>query len=147
MVTVVGCGGAAIDEARPRSATPAPLTDAGRWVSAAQDAAAPAPVRTLSQHGSILIGEPAPPPPPSRPRSRGRVEVSFHRADLENALRFLATSGHFNLVVESGLSGSVTASLRGVDPYDALLTIAQANGADVRYERGIVMVRKGVATR
>ena len=60
-------------------------------------------------------------------------------------MRFLADSGRFNLVVESGLTGQVTASLRGVDAYDALVTIAEANGAEVRYDRGIVMVRKAPA--
>ncbi|MFO0591241.1 MAG: hypothetical protein U0441_27085 [Polyangiaceae bacterium] len=126
--------------ARSGGASPTPLTDT--WVSAQPAAWTPPPSRTLAQHGSILIGDPAPPPEPTRPRSRGRVEVSFHRADLENAMRFLADSGRFNLVVESGLTGQVTASLRGVDAYDALVTIAEANGAEVRYDRGIVMVRK-----
>jgi hypothetical protein len=145
----VGCGGAAMEEAQPRSGvlSPSQQSAAGSWISAPKEVLAPAPVRTLSQRGTILIGEPAPPPPPSRPRAGGRVEVSFHRADLENALRFLADSGRFNLVVESGLSGVVTASLRGVDAYEALVMISQANGADVRYERGIVMVRRATATR
>lgn len=140
-----GCA-ASPQEPRARSASaPTPLTDGGYWVSAEK---APASAlrpesKTLWAHtGSILVGDPAPPPAPSRPKAHQRVEVSFHRADLENALRFLADSGRFNLVVESGLTGSVTAQLRGVDAYDALVTIAEANGASVRYDRGIVMVRK-----
>lgn len=142
MTSVVGCGAGA-EQAAPRAASPTPLTDT--WVSAPREGVSAPPSRTLAQHQTILIGDPAPPPAPSRPRSRGKVEVSFHRADLENALRFLADSGRFNLVVESGLAGSVTAQLRGVDAYDALVTIAEANGASVRYERGIVMVRKASA--
>lgn len=142
VTSVVGCGAAA-EQAAPRAASPTPLTDT--WVSAPREGVSAPPSRTLAQHQTILIGDPAPPPAPSRPRSRGKVEVSFHRADLENALRFLADSGRFNLVVESGLAGSVTAQLRGVDAYDALVTIAEANGASVRYERGIVMVRKASA--
>jgi hypothetical protein len=159
-----GCAGAAQDEARPRAAaSPTPLTDT--WISAPREPLAPpatrtrsitmgpqaAPypsaLRTLKQQGTILIGEPAPPPAPTRPAGRARIAVTFHHADLENAMRFLADSGRFNLVVESGLTGSVTASLRGVDAYDALLSIAEANGAAVRFEHGIVMVRKAAATR
>lgn len=134
--------------ARPSiAAAPAPLTDHGSWQSAADAPAAP-PSRVLfqqQQRASILIGEKAPPPDPVRPRSRGRVDVSFHRADLGNALRFLADSGRFNLVVEAGLSGAVTAELHGVDAFDALVTIAEANGAGVRYHRGIVLVKKASA--
>ncbi len=149
LVALVGCAAPAAEQApRTAGASPAPLTDT--WVSAPREAWSPVTSRTLApiaQHGTILIGDPAPPPAPTRPRARGRVEVSFHRADLENALRFLADSGRFNLVVESGLTGSVTASLRGVDAYDALVTIAEANGAEVRFDRGIVMVRKATAKR
>lgn len=139
LAMTTGCG-ATTEAVAPRTASPTPLTDT--WVSAPRERVTAPASRTLAQQGTILIGDPAPPPAPTRPRARGRVEVSFHRADLENALRFLADAGKFNLVVESGLTGSVTAQLRGVDAYDALVTIAEANGAAVRYERGIVMVRK-----
>lgn len=145
LTSMLGCGASA-EHAPPRTASPTPLTDT--WVSAPHETARAPSSRTLApiaQQGTILIGDPAPPPAPSRPRSRGKVEVSFHRADLENTLRFLADTGRFNLVCESGLTGSVTAQLRGVDAFDALVTIAEANGASVRYERGIVMVRKASA--
>lgn len=145
-----GCG-AASTETSPRSAaSPAPLDGGGgRWLSAPQSAPTPVSARVLfrQQPGSILIGEKAPPPAPERPRTRGRVDVSFHRADLENALRFLADAGRFNLVVESGLTGSVTAELAHVDAFDALVTIAHANGASVDYERGIVLVHRPKASR
>ena len=147
LISFAGCAAAEAERpsARVASASPTPLTDA--WVSAPREVWSPPKSRSLAQHGSILIGEPAPPPAPTRPRSQGRVEVSFHRADLENALRFLADSGRFNLVVESGITGQVTASLRGVDAYDALVTIAEANGAEVRYDHGIVMVRRPASKR
>jgi hypothetical protein len=32
--------------------------------------------------------------------------------------------------------------MRDVDPYDALLAIANANGVELRYERDIVIVKK-----
>ncbi len=114
----------------------------GGWISAPPEAPYQARARTLQARGPILIGEPAPPPEPTRPRKRGRVAVSLNGADLENACRLLADAGKFNLVVQSGLTGTVSATLDGVDPYDALVAIAEANGAEVRFERGIVIVRR-----
>ncbi|MCC6558309.1 MAG: hypothetical protein IT372_35660 [Polyangiaceae bacterium] len=114
----------------------------GGWISAPPEAPYQARARTLQARGPILIGEPAPPPEPTRPRKRGRVAVSLNGADLENACRLLADAGRFNLVVQSGLTGTVSATLDGVDPYDALVAIAEANGAEVRFERGIVIVRR-----
>jgi hypothetical protein len=151
-VVLVGCG-SSLEEARaPTTASPVPLTDGGRWTEPADAAPSLGPEsgavsRTLFRESSIVIGERAPPPAPTRPRARGRVDVSLRHADLENAARFLADAGKFNVVVESGLTGSVTAVLKGVDPYDALVTIAETNGAVVTYERGIVMVRRADAKR
>jgi hypothetical protein len=47
-----------------------------------------------------------------------------------------------NLVLESGLGGQVSASLVDVEPYEALVALADANGARVEYENRIVVVRK-----
>lgn len=166
-----GCG-AALEEGRAadtegrrgaEARSPTPLTDGAHTAAAVGEGMGPREDERLAAYGgevrgpgthvlfrgqsSILIGEKAPPPAPERPRSRGRVHVSFHKADLDNALRFLADSGRFNLVVESGLTGSVTAELRGVDAFDALVTIAEANGAAVRFDRGIVMVKKAPTGR
>jgi hypothetical protein len=141
-----GCAGAAprsrIAPAPPTHSSPSAAADAAdHWV-AQPEPRADLTSRTLQPGQSIVVGDPAPPPEPTRPARRGRVKVSFHQAGLENALNFLADAGRFNLVVESGLSGSVSATLRDVDPYDALVTIAQANGAEVQYERRIVVVRR-----
>jgi type II secretory pathway component HofQ len=68
--------------------------------------------------------------------------VNLADADLPNALRLLAEAGGFGLVVESDVSGTVSTRLDEVDPYDALITLAGANGAEARYERGIVIVRR-----
>ena len=139
-----GCGGAAserrIAPALPAQSPPAAAAE-DTWITRPEPRAELAS-RTLRAGQSIVVGDPAPPPEPARPARRGRVRVSFHQADLENALSFLADAGRFNLVVESGLAGSVSATLRDVDPYDALVTIAQANGAEVQYERRIVVVRR-----
>lgn len=79
---------------------------------------------------------------PARPARQRPVDVSFERTDLINALQFLADAGKFNLIVESGLRGEVTATLKQVEPYDALVMIARSNGADASVERGIVYVAK-----
>lgn len=142
---------APLEGAPPCTVAPPAATSAsgGHWISAPDEAPMRASPRVLFREpaASILIGEKAPPPEPERPRSRGRVDVSFHKADLDNALRFLADAGRFNLVVESGLSGEVTAELRAVDAFDALVSIAEANGAVVRYHRGIVTVKRTAVAR
>lgn len=77
----------------------------------------------------------APEPPPPHAGSRRRIDVKLRRADLQEALRFLAHAGGFNLVIGEGVSGEVTAELRRVTPYDALQVIARAHGARVVHTR------------
>jgi len=140
----LGCAAAAEEQprVRPQLAGLAPIEERPAVAEDDSPPRAPSRVLALSRKETVLIGPPAPPPAPARPASRGRVQVSFYRADMENAFRYLADIGKFNLVLESGLTGAVTATLRDVDPYDALLSIARANRVDVRYERGIVTVSK-----
>jgi hypothetical protein len=97
----------------------------------------------------VTMGPQAAPNPgalraPARPRLGRvrRVDVRFQGADIHQALHFLAEAGRFNVVVESTLSGQVSARLRDVDPYDALLAVAEANGAVARWERNVVIVRR-----
>jgi hypothetical protein len=54
--------------------------------------------------------------------------------------RFLADAGRFSVVAEGNLSGRVTVDLHQVRPYEALLTIAQAQGAQVTREGSVVIV-------
>jgi hypothetical protein len=79
---------------------------------------------------------------PSRPRRRAPVDVSFHRSDMASAFQLLAEAGGFDLVMGEGLTGQVSATLRGIDPYDALRAMAEANGVEVRYDGRVVLVRK-----
>ncbi|MCB9609202.1 MAG: hypothetical protein H6716_21595 [Polyangiaceae bacterium] len=67
--------------------------------------------------------------------TRRRIDVKLRRADLQEALRFLAHAGGFNLVIGEGVSGEVTAELKRVTPYDALQVIARAHGARVVHTR------------
>jgi hypothetical protein len=79
----------------------------------------------------------------SRPaRSHRRVDVRFAHADLVNALRFLADEARVQLVVDEGVGGTVTLALRDVDPYQALVAIAEAHGARVEPAHGFVVVRR-----
>jgi type II secretory pathway component HofQ len=88
----------------------------------------------------VRVIEPAPdrvPRPPHR-----RVDVTFQAAELASAMQLLADAGRFNLVVEDALVAKVSATLRGVDAYDAMVMLATAHGATVRYEGNVVIVGK-----
>ncbi|MFT3775821.1 MAG: hypothetical protein QM820_61540 [Minicystis sp.] len=147
LVLTAGCAAA---PPPPRSA---PLAaDLEAWVAAGSSAGAPARASSLSQTARAEDDAPrmgvahhriAPPPSlPPRPTGRARVDVSFQGADMVSAFQFLADAGRFNLVMQDGLTGKVSATLKGVDPYDALLSLAEANGATVTYDRQIVVVSK-----
>ena len=129
-LTLLGAAGCAT----PERATPATPHDAsasasiGDWISAAPAAAEPRSVKLSALAGGTVHIEP-PPAPPARPRASKRVALALQHADLGNAMQFLADAGHFNLVLESGLGGQVSASLVDVEPYEALVALADANGA------------------
>jgi hypothetical protein len=106
---------ASIPEARPA------LPAADRWGS-----------RTLA----AVVAE------PPRPRRGARVDVSFQKSDMASAFQLLADAGRFNLVMAENLNGQVSATLHGIDPYDALKAVAEANGVEVRYEGGVVVIKK-----
>jgi hypothetical protein len=80
------------------------------------------------------------PPPAPRPPPSGRRDIELFDAPLDNALRLLADSGRFNLVIHDGLQGRVTVSLRNVEPYDALLVIARSHRLRVELDGNIVVV-------
>ena len=70
----------------------------------------------------------------------GPRDVHLRAVRLDNAARHLAEAGSFNVVVESELPQLVSAELRGVDPYDALVVLTNTHGAHVRFDAGIVVV-------
>lgn len=86
-----------------------------------------------------VLASPEPPPPPPVGVQR-RVDVRLQGAELGEALRFLADTGRFALVAEGELRGRVDVDLRRVRPYDALVAIAEAHGAQVRRKGPIVVV-------
>lgn len=84
------------------------------------------------------LGAPA---PVERPLGRReRVTVRFAEAELGEALRLLADAGGFALVVDGELRGRVTADLRRVRPYSALISLAETHGARVERRGSIVLV-------
>jgi hypothetical protein len=87
----------------------------------------------------------AAPAPVVHPVSHRRINIDLKAAPLADALRFIADAGGFNLVVEGDLSAPVTLKLTGVDAFDALATVAEAQGLDVEMERGIVIVGSATA--
>lgn len=93
----------------------------------------------IEEGSTLRIGAP-PAPGPSRPATHGLIDVDLKAAALGDALRFIADAGGFNLVVEGEPLTPITVKLRRVEAFDALLTVAEAHGLDVRFERGIVVV-------
>jgi hypothetical protein len=141
---------------RPPPPPPPPSADLEAWTDAAEDHG-PARSMTLPRAKKSI---PEPPPPgasgerwasrtisergaePTRPRRRPLVDVSFQRSDMASAFQLLADAGGFNLVMAGGLAGQVSATLRRIDPFDALKAVAEANGVEVRYEGQVVVLKK-----
>ena len=77
---------------------------------------------------------------PSRPPPVGPRTVKLRQAPLESAMRLLAEAGNFNLLLEGDLSKPVSGDLKDVEPYEALVALAGAHGAFVRFDGRIVVV-------
>lgn len=110
-----------------------PFASDGKWA---------APKRTIFETADTFNEEQkvVRPASGSRPKSKAHVNVDLKAANLADALRFLASAGGFNLVIEDSLGSPVTVDLHDVDPYDALCVIAESQGLEVEYTRGIVRV-------
>ncbi|MFO0617992.1 MAG: hypothetical protein U0414_35705 [Polyangiaceae bacterium] len=110
-----------------------PFASDGKWS---------APKRTIFETADTFNEEHtrARPVSAGRPKSKAHVDVDLKAANLADALRFLASAGNFNLVIEDNLGSPVTVDLHDVDPYDALCVIAESQGLEVEYTRGIVRV-------
>jgi hypothetical protein len=147
-------GGCASRPAPPRE--PSRSADLDAWLDAEEPSGGARSVvlhRTLSPapdegtagppawtRGPLTLSTPA--SSPARPQRRPLIDVSFQKADMQSAFQLLADAGRFNLVIQEGLTGQVSASLRRIDPYDALTAVAAANGIDVRYDGLVVVVKK-----
>jgi hypothetical protein len=147
---LIGAAGCAEDAPRPPARSGGLDAALDAWVSAEGGGGTPARSTALSTPapaqrapaftGPTTIREVS--SAPARPRRGPRVDVSFQGADMANAFQFLADAGRFNLVMQEGLTGRVSATLRGVDAYEALVSLAEANGATVAFDGQIVVVKK-----
>jgi len=75
-----------------------------------------------------------------RPARVGGRDLRLRGARLDNALRMLAQAGKFNLVIRGELKTPVSVELTAVEPYDALVALAEAHGLAIRYRSQIVIV-------
>lgn len=83
-------------------------------------------------------GRTAPPPR----RSGRRVDVALNHAALDAALQMLATEAGVGLVLPDPLGATVSVSLRRVDPLEALVTLAEAQGLQVERQEQVFIVRR-----
>lgn len=150
VVIAVAVAGCAADEGRRRART-GPREEAPRAPDeaptapdeAAVDGRADMASRTVAveRFQTVAIREPAAPPPEARPRRRRAIDVDLQGAPFEDAARLLGEVGDFPIVVEAPSAGTVHATLRRVDAWDALVAIAHAKGLVVTWQRGIAVVR------
>ncbi|MBL8741426.1 MAG: hypothetical protein JNK04_10040, partial [Myxococcales bacterium] len=89
------------------------------------------------------IGAPAAEQTAARPKRTKPVDIDLVRAPFDETARLLSDSGRFNVVVEAPSASPVTVHLKAVEPYDALLILAEARGLEVSYRRGVVVVTDG----
>jgi hypothetical protein len=81
-------------------------------------------------------------PPPRRRRSGRRVDVELNHASVESALQLLASEGGVGLVLPDALGGPVSVSLHRVDPLEALVMLAEAQGLRVEQQDRLFIVRR-----
>jgi len=79
----------------------------------------------------------------ARPKRTKLVDIDLVRAPFDEAARLLSDAGRFNVVVEAPSASAVTVRLKAIEPYDALVVLAEARGLSVRFEHGVVVVGGG----
>jgi hypothetical protein len=104
--------------------------------SAAQGIAPPADRWAVRQIGSRADERPS----AARPKRTKRVDIDLVRAPFDETARLLSDAGRFNVVVEAPSASAVTVHLKSIEPYDALVVLAEARGLSIRFEHGVVVV-------
>ncbi len=79
----------------------------------------------------------------ARPPRVKPVDIEVVRANFEEVARLLSDVGRFNVVVQATSAAPVTARLKRVEPFDALLVLAETRGLSVRFSSGIVIIDDG----
>jgi hypothetical protein len=69
-----------------------------------------------------------------------RISLDIVRAPLTTVFQLLADAGHFNLVVDESVKGTISAKFHNVYPLIALRAIAESHGARVEQRGNIVHV-------
>lgn len=92
------------------------------------------------------IGAPAAEQGAARPKRTKLVDIDLVRAPFDETARLLSDAGRFNVVVEAPSASAVTVHLKSIEPYDALLILAEARGLEVSYRRGVVVVTDAKGT-
>ena len=130
--------------ARSAETPAAPETETSRGYAPSRtlDIPGPAPAQPAPDRWSVrrIGGAPAGHDGASRPRRTKKIDIDLVAAPFEDVARLLSDAGRFNVVVESPAPGPVTVRLMDIDPYDALVVIAESRGVDVRYRSGVVIV-------
>jgi type IV pilus assembly protein PilQ len=80
-------------------------------------------------------------PPQRTELSSERINVEFQDADIHHVLRVFADLGNINIVVEDGVSGRVTATLRSTTWQRALTEILRSQGLEGERDGNIIYVR------
>lgn len=116
-------------------------TGRGYAPSRTLDIGGPSPDRPVADRWAVRrIGASASHDGSTRPRRAKKVDLDLVAAPFDDVARLLSDAGRFNVVVESPSPGPVTVRLRDIEPYDALLVIAESRGISVRYRSGVVIV-------
>jgi type IV pilus secretin PilQ/predicted competence protein len=101
---------------------------AGAWLAVLIAAPAPAQQSTaMKQVGMVRTGE-------------GTFSIDVEGADVRTVVRAIAEFSGRNIVVGSGVRGTVKAALRNVGWQEALRTMLRSNGLDYVEEGGIIRV-------
>lgn len=116
--------------------------DAALALAALAPLAAPSarPLPALSPGHPVRIAEPR--SGHRTLRSGRRMDIEIHRADLGNALQFLANEARMNLVLGEGISGEVSLFLRRADPAEALQALAASRGLSLLHQGNILVVQR-----
>lgn len=70
------------------------------------------------------------------------VDVGFDGAELREVMRLLSQVAGVDVIIEEGVSGTVTVDLREVRPLDAMRAIAEAHGATLELSGRMAIVRR-----
>ena len=112
-------------------------------------------LKATRKGNTVLIstaGAAATPKAADQPRVRvtarpdGTLDLDASGADVHDAVRELAAATRMNIVTSKDITGTVTASLRGLSPRDTLAALADSCGAAIT-EKGqvILLVPRGAA--